>query len=84
MCFSRLKEKDDDDALQNRRQNLICIIENIFPLHKTENLRCTKRKIYTAENGKYTLHKREIRCTKENTDYINGKWHTLPGFHKKA
>ena len=44
----------------------ICIMENIFSLHRTENIRCTKRKIYTAQNGKYTLYKTEnIPCTKE-------------------
>ena len=31
----------------------------IFPLHKTESIRCTNQKIYTAQNRKYTLHKME-------------------------
>ena len=51
-------------------------MKNIFPLHKTENIRCTKQKIYAAQNGKYTLHKTEnIRCTKQKIYAAqNGKY----------
>ena len=45
-------------------------------LHKTENICCTKRKIYAAQNGKYMLHKTEnIRCTKRKIYAAqNGKY----------
>ena len=45
---------------------ITCIMGNIFPLHKTESMRCTKQKIYVAQNGKYEVHKTE------NTGYT--KW----------
>ena len=71
-------------------------MENIFPLHKTENIHCTKekiyaaqkQKIYTAPNRKYTLHKKicslhkrkNIRCTKRKIYAAQNRKYTL---HKR-
>ena len=41
----------------------------MYTLHKTENIGCTRQKIYAAQNGKHTLHKMEnIRCTKREIE----------------
>ena len=56
-------------------------------LHKMENIRCTKQKIYAAQKGKYTLYKntkeniRYVTLHKKNTSYKKRKMEHTSGLH---